>query len=74
MNYFVLVYAMSTIITCTYNILKRRLDYLENKRICTYCGWRLDEPDPEILYFLNSGCWKEYRENGLLDPIPNNYW
>jgi hypothetical protein len=57
-----------------YELIKRVKTELEIKRICKYCGWRLDEPDLEILAFFHSGCWKEYRKDGLLDPMPDNYW
>jgi DNA-binding response OmpR family regulator len=57
-----------------HELVKRVRTELENKRICKYCGWRLDEPDPEILAFFHSGCWKEYRKDGLLDPMPDNFW
>jgi CheY-like chemotaxis protein len=54
--------------------LKRVKTELENKRLCKYCGWDMDEADPEILSFFHSGCWKEYRRDGLLDPMPHNFW
>ncbi|MGC1932848.1 MAG: response regulator [Candidatus Nitrosopolaris sp.] len=57
-----------------HELVKRVKTELENKRICKYCGWRLDEPDPEIPAFFHSGCWKEYRKDGLLDPMPDNDW
>jgi len=34
----------------------------------------MDEPDPKILYFFHSDCWKEYRKDGLVDPIPEDPW
>jgi hypothetical protein len=58
-------------------LVKRVKTELEIKRICKYCGWGPDEPDRDILAFTikaASGCWKEYRKVGLLDPIPDNYW
>ena len=57
-----------------YELVKRVKVELEEKRICKYCGWDLDEPDSEILAFFHSGCWKEYRKDGLLDPMPENFW
>ena len=42
----------------------------KEERICRYCGWNIDEPDLEILTFLHSDCWKEYRRNNLLYPMP----
>ena len=61
---------LSTLRTMEYRVKTE----LEIKRICKYCGWRLDEPDHEILAFFHSGYWKEYRKDGLLDPMPGNYW
>jgi CheY-like chemotaxis protein len=58
----------------TYELVKRVKAELEKKRICKYCGWDLDEPDSDILSFFHSGCWKEYRKDGLLDPMPENFW
>jgi len=42
----------------------------KKERICKYCGWNMDEPDLEILNFLHSDCWKEYRKNNLVYPMP----
>jgi hypothetical protein len=42
----------------------------KEKRICKYCGWDMDESDIEILIFFHSDCWKEYRKDGLLYPMP----
>ena len=42
----------------------------KKKRICKYCGWDMDESDIEILIFFHSDCWKEYRKDGLLYPMP----
>jgi hypothetical protein len=47
-----------------HELIKRMKTELEIKRICKYCGWRLDEPDLEILAFFHSGCWKVYRKPG----------
>lgn len=58
----------------TNELVKRVKAEFEKKRICRYCGWDLDEPDSEILFFFHSGCWKEYRKDGLLDPMPENFW
>jgi hypothetical protein len=43
-----------------------------DKRICSYCGWNMDESDIEILNFFHSDCWKEYRKDGLVYPMPEN--
>jgi hypothetical protein len=47
-------------------------NYINNKRICNYCGWNMDETDIEILIFFHSDCWKEYRKDGLVYPMPEN--
>ncbi|HKG42184.1 MAG TPA: hypothetical protein VKA98_08605 [Nitrososphaeraceae archaeon] len=44
----------------------------KKKRICKYCGWDMDESDVEILIFFHSDCWKEYRKDGLLYPMPGH--
>jgi hypothetical protein len=44
----------------------------KKQRICKYCGWNIDEPDLEILSFLHSDCWKEYRKNNLVYPMPEH--
>ena len=47
---------------------KRR--FVIPKRICRYCGWDMDEPDLEVLTFFHQDCWKNYRKDGLLYPMP----
>ena len=42
----------------------------KKERMCKYCGWNIDEPDLEILNFLHSDCWKEYRKDNLVYPMP----
>jgi hypothetical protein len=32
----------------------------------------MDEPDLEILGFFHSDCWKMYRADGLLYPMPKS--
>jgi hypothetical protein len=44
----------------------------KKKRICKYCGWDMDESNIEILIFFHSDCWKEYRKDGLLYPMPEH--
>jgi len=44
----------------------------DEKRICKYCGWDMDESDIEILIFFHSDCWKEYRKDGLVYPMPEH--
>jgi hypothetical protein len=43
-------------------------------KICDYCGWNIEEQDLEILHFFHSDCWKDYRKDGLLNPMPEDYW
>ncbi len=42
----------------------------KSKRICRYCGWNMDEPNIEILSFFHQDCWKSYRKEGFLYPMP----
>ena len=42
------------------------------KRICKYCGWDVDESDLEVLSFFHQDCWKNYRKEGLLYPMPKH--
>jgi hypothetical protein len=44
----------------------------DEKRICKYCGWDMDESNIEILIFFHSDCWKEYRKDGLVYPMPEH--
>jgi hypothetical protein len=43
-------------------------------KICKYCGWNMEEQDLETLYFFHSDCWKQYRKDGLLVPMPEDFW
>jgi hypothetical protein len=43
---------------------------IDPKRICKYCGWNMDEPDLEVLSFFHQDCWKNYRKDGLVYPMP----
>jgi hypothetical protein len=43
---------------------------ISSKRICKFCGWDIDEPDLEVLSFFHQDCWKNYRKEGLLYPMP----
>jgi hypothetical protein len=45
---------------------------IDTKKICKYCGWDMDEPDLEVLSFFHQDCWKSYREDGLLYPMPKH--
>lgn len=58
----------------SHELVTRVKNELRIKRICKVCGWDMDETDPEILAFLHSDCWKEYRKAGLSDPMPENTW
>ncbi len=40
------------------------------KRICKYCGWDMDDPDLEVLEFMHSECWKQYRSHNEVYPMP----
>lgn len=57
-----------------HDLVKRVKTELEKNRICKYCGWDMDEQDSEILAFFHSDCWKEYRKDGLVEPMPENVW
>jgi hypothetical protein len=47
----------------------------KGKSLCKYCGWNIEEEqDPKILYFFHSDCWKEYRKDGLVNPMPEYMW
>ena len=39
-------------------------------RICDYCGLNIDIPWLDILMFFHEDCWKDYRKNGKLYPLP----
>ena len=43
---------------------------MSRDRFCKYCGWNVDEPDLEVLSFFHQDCWKNYRKEGLLYPMP----
>jgi hypothetical protein len=43
-------------------------------KLCEYCGWNIEEQDLEILSFFHCDCWKEYRKDGLLHPMPEDFW
>jgi hypothetical protein len=45
---------------------------ISSERICKYCGWNMDEPDLEVLSFFHQDCWKNYRKEGLLYPMPRH--
>jgi hypothetical protein len=34
----------------------------------------MEEQDLETLYFFHSDCWKQYRKDGLLVPMPEDFW
>jgi hypothetical protein len=51
----------------SYNVIKT-LNLKD--RLCKYCGWNVDEPDLEVLSFFHQDCWKNYRKEGLLYPMP----
>ena len=39
-------------------------------RICNYCGINMDIPWLDILEFFHEDCWKQYRKDGKLYPMP----
>jgi hypothetical protein len=41
-----------------------------NGRICDYCGINIDIPWLDILMFFHEECWKHYRKDGKLYPLP----
>jgi hypothetical protein len=51
---------------------KKGRNHNDDKRICKYCGWDMDESDLETLIFFHSDCWKEYRKDGLVYPMPEH--
>jgi hypothetical protein len=51
---------------------KKSHNHNDEKRMCKYCGWDMDESDIEILFFFHSDCWKEYRKDGLVYPMPEH--
>jgi hypothetical protein len=51
--------------------MDRRLLWDANKgRICDYCGINMDIPWLDILIFFHEDCWKQYRKDGKLYPLP----
>jgi hypothetical protein len=41
-----------------------------NGRICDYCGINIDIPWLDILMFFHEECWKYYRKDDKLYPLP----
>jgi len=39
-------------------------------RICNYCGINMDIPSLDVLEFFHEDCWKQYRKDGKLYPLP----
>jgi hypothetical protein len=39
-------------------------------RICNYCGINIDIPWLDVLKFFHEDCWKQYRKDGKLYPMP----
>jgi len=56
----------------------RASSYIIGTRVPTklseYCVWDIEEQDLEILSFFHCDCWKEYRKDGLLNPMPEDFW
>jgi len=40
-------------------------------KFCDYCGINMDIPWLDILIFFHEDCWKQYRKDGKLYPLPN---
>jgi hypothetical protein len=50
-----------------------RADLLWNPdkgRICDYCGINMDIPWLDILMFFHEDCWKKYRKDDKIYPMP----
>jgi hypothetical protein len=39
-------------------------------RICDYCGINIDIPWLDVLKFFHQDCWKRYRKDDKLYPMP----
>jgi hypothetical protein len=39
-------------------------------RICDYCGINMDIPCLDILKFFHEDCWKRYRKDDKIYPLP----
>jgi hypothetical protein len=39
-------------------------------KFCDYCGINMDIPWLDILIFFHEDCWKQYRKDGKLYPLP----
>ena len=39
-------------------------------RICDYCGINIDIPWLDVLKFFHEDCWKQYRKDGKIYPMP----
>jgi hypothetical protein len=39
-------------------------------RICDYCGINMDIPWLDILMFFHEDCWKKYRKDDKIYPMP----
>jgi uncharacterized protein YlaI len=50
---------------------KRLLWDPDKGRICDYCGINIDIPWLDILKFFHEDCWKRYRKDDKLYPMPN---
>lgn len=42
----------------------------DKERICDYCGINMDNPWLDILKFFHEDCWKQYRKDGKIYPMP----
>jgi hypothetical protein len=39
-------------------------------RICDYCGINIDIPWLDVLKFFHEDCWKQYRKDRKMYPMP----
>jgi hypothetical protein len=60
--------------TTIFNIFGKATITAAATKICKYCGWNMEEQDLDTLYFFHSDCWKQYRKDGLLVPMPEDFW
>jgi hypothetical protein len=42
----------------------------DSGKICDYCGINIDIPWLDILKFFQRICWKQFRKDGKLEPLP----
>ena len=45
-------------------------DFFKGERLCQYCGVNIDIPYKDILFEIHGECWKQYRLDNKLYPMP----